>query len=284
MRDDLAANTDAGAVRVRVDRSRLAADVVVVEDMHLAIAHARSTLRDGGEHVVGDRDLETPDIGRVAVGVTDQHRLVVAVEDVVGHAHVVAAARDVDGAVVALLGLAVLDRQGVIGYRRIGDRVAVDPDVLGAQDSDGVVGRVPVARGAVGGIEDGRNVARCDDLQVAHDDIGDADDVDASVDEPCPRVSTNQRGVRRQAHLGAQILIGLVGEGHAFAHVDGTDNLDDFRPRTAVGDCHEQLQPVRHCVDLVARSGRSAARAAYHRGPAIRGRDVAGGIGLSVRR
>jgi len=85
-------------------------------------------------------------------------------------------------------------------------------------------------------------------------------------------------------HLATQVLIGLVDEGHAFAHVDGADNLDDFRPRTAIGDGHEQLQPIRRRVDLIARRGRSAAGAACHRGPTIRGRDVAGGISLGVRR
>ena len=33
--------------------------------MHLAIAHARSTLRDGGEHVIRDGDLQPADVGRV---------------------------------------------------------------------------------------------------------------------------------------------------------------------------------------------------------------------------
>jgi len=47
-------------------------------------------------------------------------------------------------AVVTLLEFAFSIGNVSLGGRHIGDRVAIDPDVLGALDADCIVGRVPV--------------------------------------------------------------------------------------------------------------------------------------------
>ena len=62
----------------------------------------------------------------------DQHVLLVLTETVVADADEVRTPVDVEGAVVALLQFAVLDRLPVVGIGRIGEAVVVDPDVVRA--------------------------------------------------------------------------------------------------------------------------------------------------------
>ena len=140
LRQDLRRFAHADAVAVGVGRIGLAAAVVVVEQMDLAVAHARRALGEVAEHVVAEAHAQLAGVAGEAVAGSDQDGLVVLVEDVVADGHVVRALGDVEQAVVALLELAVFGGQLVVGDGRVGQRVVVDPNVVRAGDGDGVEG------------------------------------------------------------------------------------------------------------------------------------------------
>lgn len=213
MRDDARLPGHADAVAVAVGRMLAVADVVVVEQVDLAEAHARRAAGDVFEQVVVEGDAQAAGVVHRLVTGADQRVLRVQREMVVRDRHVVAGFADVEGTVMALPGFAILDRERVVRERRVGKAVVVDPDMLRADDRDGVEFRVPVALVPVLRIPGRLDVAGIAQLEIADDDLRDLRYQQVGVDKARAGAEADQRGIGRQAYQAAFGLVGMAAEG-----------------------------------------------------------------------
>nr|GEU28674.1 hypothetical protein [Tanacetum cinerariifolium] len=266
---------------------RTAALEVIVVQVDLAEAHARRPLGHVQKVIVVERDRQVAVVGGARIRRADQIVFLVQRETVVRDGHVVGTVLDVERAVVTLLEAAVRGGQLVVGLRRVGERVMVDPHVFGVEHGDAVVLRVPVARVAVVRIPDRRDVARVDDIEVADDDVLDAVQHQVGVDQPGVGADADQRGVAGELDLQPCGLVGGVLERPAAVaggRVDGAVELDDFRLVALGLDGRHQLRGRADLVDRCGRGGRAAGGAAVLRGPSAGRGGLQGGVARRRRR
>lgn len=99
----------------------------------------------------------------------------------------------------------------------------VDPHILRTADRDAVELRIPVADGAIVLVPHRSDVAKVDDIQVAHDDISHIGDRNAGVDQAGVAADADQGRVTGQLDFVAPGLVVVADERPAVVrggHVD----------------------------------------------------------------